>query len=864
MGASESRLDQTQLYKSTIAEREDTEFLKKVVTPGYGEVKIYTDQKQVNKWAVKQRVFQDKEEYENFCEILENLQSIDNPYMVNIQRVHKSFQSEYCSNFYKVYIAFDYHKLTLADQIQVKKDKKSLFSEESIYKLLICVGSALNFMNKFDIAHENIRPETILVDSQQKLYKLTNIKFMNYSMSQYQAFLTGMGENCYLAPEQMESLKRRDHNPVSDFQKTEVFSLGLVVLEAGTYSDIQDLYNFDENSFNTAKLEEFLLQFEKNYSKNLVDFLRKMLAVDPEERINLKDLENILIEVDNQYGYTLYKSTHDPVNRTFFETQVFMSQSKNRQMLSSKNNNLPKSKLQNMETSKVIERYQPQIVSTQRILVNPENEKQIHKKLQLNSDIDENEKENYNSNQSEKEKEKSRRYSVKKQPDFKKKVQDENLQFDDEFDNIDHENISEHHQEPQMFPQYQSQQRSANFKAHNNTQLDQSLASVKKSSYSITNNNQKKNDSPYQNQLNQEDEPYTYYHSKQNNASKNTHKNFQQNYKNKVQRNQKPSLSSMGIGDVSPINQKYSPFNNTKLKNSQVDLSLQSIRETQIDQSHQNLNTDQFEAQLNQIKAQAQKTNQQIKQSIQNKQKQETWSQHHKKPHTKQDNINLMNSYSEQQNIKTKQLRDQINMENSQQQSQQSQILQQLSKKIQHSSYKPESNNNYNDYNSPVEKEKNYDNNQQYYNENNNYNNNNGNNYYSENNQNESVLDQEALQKKFEKLNAKLEQLEEKVQSGNKQYRMSYLLSSNHFGVNNNNTNKLNQSNISRGSAVVRHSQFQGNRNGHNNNTTKNSNYIPHTQKQSNYQLELQRKLKNSLAQKNNHNQSGFGNNQYY
>jgi hypothetical protein len=49
-------------------------------------------------------------------------------------------------------------------------------------------------------------------------------------------------DKCYLPSELLAKLKHRDHNPVHNPYKNEVFSLGMSLIEAVNFSDISKCY----------------------------------------------------------------------------------------------------------------------------------------------------------------------------------------------------------------------------------------------------------------------------------------------------------------------------------------------------------------------------------------------------------------------------------------------------------------------------------------------------------------------------------------------------------------------------------------------------------------------------------------------
>ena len=63
-------------------------------------------------------------------------------------------------------------------------------------------------------------------------------------MSSYMRFLSEKDHICYLSPAEVRSLKNKLHNPKAKPEKSDVFSLGMTLLEASTLSDVQECYNF--------------------------------------------------------------------------------------------------------------------------------------------------------------------------------------------------------------------------------------------------------------------------------------------------------------------------------------------------------------------------------------------------------------------------------------------------------------------------------------------------------------------------------------------------------------------------------------------------------------------------------------------
>ena len=61
-------------------------------------------------------------------------------------------------------------------------------------------------------------------------------------------------DRCYLSPKLFRYLFQRNHLPKVDYYKSDVFSMGMVILEAATLNSVQDCYNFQNGTININEL----------------------------------------------------------------------------------------------------------------------------------------------------------------------------------------------------------------------------------------------------------------------------------------------------------------------------------------------------------------------------------------------------------------------------------------------------------------------------------------------------------------------------------------------------------------------------------------------------------------------------------
>jgi serine/threonine protein kinase len=105
------------------------------------------------------------------------------------------------------------------------------------------------------VIHGDVTPHSILVHrhANNLYFKLNNVQQMT-GFNQYKRALLE-AEDCrwHLAPELLDSLAKRELRPQYDCQKSDVYSLGLTVLEMGTGKiGLGGLYDLDTITVNES------------------------------------------------------------------------------------------------------------------------------------------------------------------------------------------------------------------------------------------------------------------------------------------------------------------------------------------------------------------------------------------------------------------------------------------------------------------------------------------------------------------------------------------------------------------------------------------------------------------------------------
>ena len=176
-------------------------------------------------------------------------------------------------------LVMDYYKSSLMDAIQEKLKTTSEFSEQNLFiiftKLLLAYGE----MASVGIFHKDIKPHNILIDDE------LNMKLFDFGMCILRPDITTdteemnpvRGTHRYMAPELEELIELGQKSGRYSLEKSDVFSLGMVLLQLCTLIDIFGLNTFSRNYALMSKVKSVKFSWAQN-------LLEKMLAADYRER----------------------------------------------------------------------------------------------------------------------------------------------------------------------------------------------------------------------------------------------------------------------------------------------------------------------------------------------------------------------------------------------------------------------------------------------------------------------------------------------------------------------------------------------------------------------------------------------------
>ena len=226
--------------------------------------------------------------FENLKEIPENLiQPID--YQISEIRTPSEV-------LYKVKEYYNYYQVSLSEEIKNKKKYHSNFNSEELTHLFYNMMEINSYLQENELYHGFLNPEFIFISSNRFFLHMMN-NFFYISEDIFFEEIKKKNKK-YFAPEIYEKILFPKKKMEIDFNKNDVFSLALVIIECGTGFDINKLYT--DYGFDTNILKFYFEEFKNKFQQNklIISAIKAMLELNFRKRPNFVKLKKVLPPYD--------------------------------------------------------------------------------------------------------------------------------------------------------------------------------------------------------------------------------------------------------------------------------------------------------------------------------------------------------------------------------------------------------------------------------------------------------------------------------------------------------------------------------------------------------------------------------------
>lgn len=284
----------------------------------FGEIYLPDDN---SSFFLKQQVFQDSIAFERAAaKLKQKAEALTHPRLMKILKVQSFKQSLYCANVYRLAFLFEYLKRDLCSVIRSKRVQNKVFSNEELLKFIRDAVGALAFLQAKGIALGGLRSSMIFTDNEENYRFLdletfnlqNNISYFTRNLDNFKEnYNSAMTSGVYLSPEQLDMLKKREFKRDVNRFKTDVFVLGMLVLEMVNLKALDNVYEYQNFNIKTKTLKEFISTNLKGKLRGeVLSFVEQCLVFDPAKRPDFIELEKLITDGATRGLSLLSKEKH--------------------------------------------------------------------------------------------------------------------------------------------------------------------------------------------------------------------------------------------------------------------------------------------------------------------------------------------------------------------------------------------------------------------------------------------------------------------------------------------------------------------------------------------------------------------------
>ncbi|CAD8136662.1 unnamed protein product [Paramecium pentaurelia] len=254
------------------------QYLNQIIDPRFGNIKLYQKNETGETICIIEK---------NFIQINNPIKNLDHPNILKVHYYKADICKNICSSFTKLQLIQEYVSNELRSNIKNRANKQQYFEEKQLWGLLSMCLKALMYFKSFQIYPMDLK--NILLSNQG------TIKFQSYydiSNSQYMQLLNQITEDIHISPEELECLKLKEQVLNLDFEKCEIFQLGLTALWSATLADTNSLFSYDTLNYSEYEMKQRIE--ELNYSQQFKNILLKMLKRFPQDRGSFNELLQVV------------------------------------------------------------------------------------------------------------------------------------------------------------------------------------------------------------------------------------------------------------------------------------------------------------------------------------------------------------------------------------------------------------------------------------------------------------------------------------------------------------------------------------------------------------------------------------------
>jgi serine/threonine protein kinase len=251
---------------------------------------------------MKELVCQDINSFES------NIKSLE----INYQNKHKNILDVYGiyvvisdEKLYFLYVLMALGEGDWENEVSKRIQAKNYYSEKELVYILKQLTSALEFLQRKNVAHRDIKLEnTILFPNEDKtnnefdkIYKICDFGEAKQRINYNTKHNTVRGTDYYMSPQLLDGFNKNQDYIKNNPHKSDVFSLGCCMIIAASLNF--DVIDHIRNEKKQEEIDDIIKTYlEDHFSDKFINIVTKMIIYNEYKRIDFIELKKL---IDKEY-----------------------------------------------------------------------------------------------------------------------------------------------------------------------------------------------------------------------------------------------------------------------------------------------------------------------------------------------------------------------------------------------------------------------------------------------------------------------------------------------------------------------------------------------------------------------------------
>jgi serine/threonine protein kinase len=264
----------------------------------YGKAKFYSRKNNPNEIIMTKDYWTNNlDESTSYDEMVEVRKDITHENLAKTYVHDVSQENQFFTEFYKHSTAHEYHDHNLYKEIAARKNSEDErgFSENEVWYYANAMVDMDEHLKEESLGtpHGDLQPKTLMLNEDGNVKIIDNAIVTN--KDNYQKCNFNDDYFAPIAPELLDDLRVNKVNPENEFtDKAEVWAIGITSLSAATNNYPERYYDWNKKEYLRETIEEDLEGLEGQKSPEQINFIRRCLEHDPEDRWSLSEANEYL------------------------------------------------------------------------------------------------------------------------------------------------------------------------------------------------------------------------------------------------------------------------------------------------------------------------------------------------------------------------------------------------------------------------------------------------------------------------------------------------------------------------------------------------------------------------------------------